>query len=173
MDLIDVVLGMYLALVMHSLTMAWLTANGTRSVSEGFRCLADPAAAAQKEYFDWYVEQERRIRERDWIEQKYYDQRRDADEASLRGAADGAWTAPHSAWGEVCPNPMLPGGTDYTAPPRVPPGPQEGGQLPTVRGTLQTPVPTTGLPTSAQPMLQPLQGPPDDDDGYGAILSSQ
>lgn len=183
MDLIDIVLGVYLALVLHSLTMAWLTHNGTRTVSDGVRCLMDPAAAAaaaQKEYFEWYVDQERRIRERDWQEQQYYQEQRHVEEMSLRGATEAQWNAAQTAWGEVCEaapgsprsptgNPMLPGTGAYTPPahPQV----AHVTQLPTVRGTLQTPVPTTGLPTSAQPMLQPLEGPPDDDDGYGAILS--
>jgi hypothetical protein len=186
MDLIDIVLGVYLALVMHSLTMAWLTANGTRSVADGVRCLMDPAAAtaataADKEYFEWYVDQERRIRERDWQEQQYYQQQQQIEEMSLRGATQADWNAAQTAWGGVCQgsppgspqnspqNTMLPATAAY-APPARPQVPRVT-ELPTVRGTLQTPVPTTGLPTSSQPLLQPLMAPPDDDDGYGAILS--
>lgn len=197
MDLIDIVLGVYLALVMHSLTMSWLTANGTRSVMEGVRCLMDPL----KENFDWYVEQERRIRERDWMQQQYYIQQQQLEEMSLRGATVADWNAAQTAWGEVCapPNPpsaqvaaapspavhstpmpttgmfasthhpMLPAADAYVPPIR--PQVVQQQQLPPVRGTLQTPVPTASLPASSQPMLQPLQGPADDDDGYGSILS--
>ncbi len=168
MDLIDLVLGVYLAMVLHSLTMSWLTANGTRTVADGVRCLLDPDAAVQKENFDWYVEQERRIRERDWLEQQYYAQQQQIEEMSLRGATGADWNAAQTAWGEICRNPMLPSSTEYTPPAR--PQIVQQAALPTVRGTLQTPVPTTGLPTSSQPMLQPLEGP-DDDDGYGSILS--
>lgn len=179
MDLLDIALGVYLALVLHSLTMAWLTADGTRSVTDGVRYIMHPEEwQAARENFDWYVEQERRIRERDWAEQRYYQQQEKEQEwASLRGAQEAAWSAGQTAWGDTCTtNPMLPPeGAQYTPMPHGSAAPQSTHlpSLPPVPGTLQnpTPVPTTGLPTSSQPMLQPLDVPFDDDDGYGAILA--
>jgi hypothetical protein len=173
MDLVDIILGVYLALLLHSITVAWLTADGKRSVSDGVRALLafDAQEDNEREDFDWYVETERRIRERDWAEQQYYQQMHQQEEWSTRS------TGGHTAWGEAmqC-NPMLPPpGTQYTPPPMVQaPQSTQLPSVPPVPGVLQntTPVPTTGMPTSTAPMLQPLDLPPDATDGYEALFTA-
>lgn len=185
MDLVDVILGVYLALLLHSVTVAWLTADGTRSVAQGVRTLLfdeDAADTTTREDFDWYVETERRIRERDWAEQQYYDQQQMLEEWSTRATSGGqnAWGQAagtgQTAWGDTmqC-NPMLPPpGSQYTPPPARAPQSTQLPTMPPVPGNLQntTPVPTTGLPTSAAPMLQPLDLPPDGNDGYDTLFGA-
>lgn len=184
MDLVDVILGVYLALLLHSVTVAWLTADGTRSVAQGVRTLLlFNEDADTREDFDWYVETERRIRERDWAEQQYYEQQQmQPEEWSTRATSGGqnAWGQEagtgHTAWGDTmqC-NPMLPPpGSQYTPTPVRPPQSTQLPTMPPVPGNLQntTPVPTTGLPTSAAPMLQPLDLPPDGNDGYDTLFAA-
>jgi len=158
MDLLDVVFAVYLAMLLHSVTISVLTRGGERTVSSGLHAFFTWSPGwRQQQYLkaQWMQQQQ-------WIQQQQqqwaHEQQQQRYLAQQEQHEQAQWMQheqrEQSAWGGAPEN--------YTST-QLP-------TLPMVQGIMQGPPTQHGLPESTlQPMITEIQSQ-DDDDGYARFL---
>ena len=178
MDIIDLVLAVYIALLLHSITISALTRGGERSIASGLEAffLWSPSGSrgASRQYKEhmqmynnqleqMYIEQQQEQAYQQEQQEQQRQQEQQQQQWMQQEQQQQQWMqqqgAGHVAWGE------------YT----VHQPSQETTQLPTLPtypGIMQSPPPQALPHNPSQPMMAPIvqEMSDDEDDGYARVL---